>query len=142
MAQNLHVENRLGCNFDFQHSGRSTAKLWAAALPECGGHFESTNCNTLNLRAQPMLKREDGARFNATIQTTSDGHQAAYVVSLQAEDHTLTETDVRLALEARVRNVREVHPGRRGSVRLTPITYFSGHRFELTFRLPVSSVWG
>ena len=74
-----------------------------------------------------MLKREGGARFNATIQTTSDGHQAAYVVSLQADDHT-TETDVRLALEARVRNVREVHPGRRGPVRLIPITYFSGYR--------------
>jgi hypothetical protein len=40
-----------------------------------------------------MLKREDGARFKATIQTTSDGPEA-YVVSLQADDHTLTETDV------------------------------------------------
>jgi hypothetical protein len=43
-----------------------------------------------------MLKREDGARFEATIQTTSDGPQAAYVVGLQADDHTLTETDVQL----------------------------------------------
>jgi hypothetical protein len=43
-----------------------------------------------------MLKRKDGARFEATIKTTSDGPQAAYVVSLQADDHTLTETDVQL----------------------------------------------
>jgi hypothetical protein len=64
-----------------------------------------------------MLKREDGARFKATIQTTSHGlplrpearrnandqariapqvRQAAYVVGLQADDHTLTETDVQL----------------------------------------------
>jgi hypothetical protein len=43
-----------------------------------------------------MPKREDGARLKATIQTTSSGPQAAYVVSLQADDHILTETDVQL----------------------------------------------
>jgi hypothetical protein len=43
-----------------------------------------------------MLKREDGARFKATIHTTPNGLQAAYVVSLRADDHNFTDTDAQL----------------------------------------------
>jgi hypothetical protein len=90
-----HVENWLGYNLDSQHSGRSTLKLGPPHYPNAAAILYRQLQHS-KLRAQPMLKREDGARFEATIQTTSDGPQAAYVVGLQADDHTLTETDVQL----------------------------------------------
>jgi hypothetical protein len=86
-AQNLHVENWLGYNLDSQHSGRSTLKLGPPHYPNAAAILYRQLQHS-KLRAQPMLKREDHARFKATIQTTSHGPQAAYVVSLQADDQT------------------------------------------------------
>jgi hypothetical protein len=40
-----------------------------------------------------MLRREDGARFEASIQGTEDGSQATFLVICDAGNETLTETD-------------------------------------------------
>lgn len=43
-----------------------------------------------------MLKRVDGARFEATIQKTEKGSQASFLVICDAGNETLTETDIQL----------------------------------------------
>jgi hypothetical protein len=42
------------------------------------------------------LRAEDGARFRAAIDETSDGPQATYLVALDVGNETLTETDIQL----------------------------------------------
>jgi hypothetical protein len=43
-----------------------------------------------------VLKREDGARFEATIQDTEDGPQASFLLICDVGNETLTETDIQV----------------------------------------------